>query len=151
VISTDPYIAMWVMDKAGRWLPDMTAIGDIRNGKIIAGVAFESQNPQCLWGHQRVDESPSREFWIFVAKHIFVDCGCKRFSAMVESDNEKAIKLNLHIGFEIEATLKQAGKSGDIHIMTLWKDNCRFLRWKRREAHHERKDDGQKISPAYAT
>lgn len=125
-------IALWVMDgiEGGRWLQGMTAIGDVKDGKLIAGVAFESQNKNNLWGHMRCDGAPSRNFWINVADFIFNQTGCQRFSATVEAQNTKAIKLNLKIGFVIEATLTNAGEHGDIHIMTLWKDSCKMLNWK---------------------
>jgi hypothetical protein len=129
-------VATWVMDgiEGGRWSPSMTAIGDIKDGKLIAGVAFESQNKNCMWGHMRCDASPSRVFWANVADFIFNQAGCKRFSATVDVKNEKAIKLNLKIGFVIEATLKDAGEHGDIHIMTLWKENCKMLNWGKKNA-----------------
>lgn len=132
MLTNDPIVAKWVMDKVGNWQPTMTAIGEVKEDKIIAGIAFETQNKNCLWGHQRIDASPSKQFWIFAADFIFNQAGCKRFSAIVEASNTKAIELNKHIGFVIEATLKDAGESGDLHIMTLWKDNCIFLKWKKK-------------------
>jgi hypothetical protein len=132
MVFIHPDIAIWVMDgiEGGKWLPQMTAIGDIKDGKLIAGVAFEAQNTKNLWGHMRCDAPPSRTFWINVADYIFNQTGCIRFTALVDSCNEKAIKLNLKIGFVIEATLKDASDKGDIHIMTLWKENCKMLNWK---------------------
>ena len=132
MVFIHPDVAIWVMSgiEGGRWMPEMTAIGDIRDGKLIAGVAFESQNKNNLWGHMRCDAPPSKSFWINVADFIFNQAQCKRFTAIVEAQNEKAIKLNLKIGFVIEATLKNAGNNGDIHIMTLFKENCRMLNWK---------------------
>lgn len=132
MVLIHPDISIWVMSgiEGGRWLPEMQAIGDVRDGKIIAGVAFESQNKNNLWGHMRCDAPPSKAFWINVSNYIFHQCGCKRFTAIVDVNNEKAIKLNLKIGFVIEATLKDAGDNGDIHIMTLFKENCRMLNWK---------------------
>lgn len=129
MVVIDRDIALWVMNPIGRWLPSMTAIGDVKDGKLIAGVAFESQTKHCLWGHMRIDSPPCKTFWINVADFIFNQAGCKRFSAFVDASNEKAINLNKRIGFEIEATLTQAGDNGDVLIMTLWRDKCRFLNW----------------------
>jgi hypothetical protein len=129
MVVIDREIAIWVMAKVGRYLPEMTAIGDVKDGKLIAGIAFESQTKNTLWGHQRIDAPPCKQFWINVADFIFNQAGCKRFSAMVDANNEKAIRLNKHIGFVIEATLKDAGNNGDVLIMTLWKEDCKFLRW----------------------
>jgi len=124
-------IAIWVMAGIpdGRWMPEMTAIGDVKDGKLIAGVSYEGQNKNNIYGHMRIDAPPCRTFWINVSDFIFNQCGCKRFTAFVNADNEKAIKLNLKIGFVIEATLKDAGNHGDLHVMTLFKENCRMLNW----------------------
>jgi RimJ/RimL family protein N-acetyltransferase len=132
MVVIDKDIAKWVMDKVGHWNNSMTAIGDYKDDVLIAGIAYENYNRNCIWGHQRIDAPPSRYFWIQNAHYIFIQCGCKKFCAAVEADNEKAIKLNLHIGFEIEATLKDSGKNGDLLIMTLWRDKCRFLKWKKK-------------------
>jgi len=129
MVVIDRDIAIWVMAKVGRYLPEMTAIGDVKDGKLIAGIAFETQTKTTLWGHQKIDSPPCKQFWINVADFIFNQAGCKRFSAMVEANNEKAIRLNKHIGFVVEATLEDAGDNGDVLIMTLWKEDCKFLRW----------------------
>ena len=132
MVVIDKSIAMWVMDGIGRWSPEMTAIGDIKDDKLIAGIAFESQTKNTLWGHQRIDSPPSKQFWINAADFIFNQAGCIRFSATVDASNEKAIRLNKHIGFVVEATLRDAGNNGDVLIMTLFKENCRFLKWVRK-------------------
>lgn len=129
MVIIDKDIAIWVMAKVGRYLPEMTAIGDIKDGVLIAGIAFETQNKNCMTGHQRIDAPPSKQFWINSADFIFNQAGCKKFSALVEVQNEKAIKLNKHIGFVIEATLKDHGTNGDLLVMSLFKENCKFLRW----------------------
>jgi RimJ/RimL family protein N-acetyltransferase len=131
MIVIHPDVALWVMDgiEGGRYIEGMTSIGDVKDGKLIAGVAFESQNTKTMWGHQRIDSAPSKSFWINVADFIYNQSGCVRFSAFVDANNEKAIKLNKHIGFVVEATLHDAGDNGDVLIMTLFKENCRFLKW----------------------
>lgn len=126
-------VARWVMSAIGSYTENMTAIGWQTDGRLIAGVAFENFNGNNMFGHQRIDKSPPRSFWIAVSDYIFNFCKVKRFTATVECDNEKAIELNKHIGFEIEATLKDAGRNGDLIIMVLWPDKCRPLHWKRRE------------------
>ena len=129
MVVVDKAIASWVMDGIGTSNDSMTAIGDVKDGVLIAGFAFENWNSNNLWGHSRIDASPGKQFWIETADYIFNQCGVKRFSATVEASNKEAIKLNLHIGFEIDAVLKDAGKTGDLLVMVLWRDKCRFLKW----------------------
>ena len=123
------HVARWTMEKIGNFTEGMTAIGWEKDGILIAGTAFENFNNNNMFGHQRIDSPAPREYWFQVANYIFNIAKVKRFTATVEADNHKAIKLNKHIGFVIEATLKDAGRNGDLLIMTLWPENCRMLNW----------------------
>lgn len=129
MIVTGEHVARWTMEKIGSFTEGMKAIGWEKDGVIIAGTAFENWNGSNMFGHQRIDSPPPREYWFQVANYIFNQIKVKRFTATVEADNYKAIKLNHKIGFVIEATLKDAGRNGDLLIMTLWPENCRMLNW----------------------
>ena len=117
------------MSKIGSYTENMTGVGWEVNGELVAGTAFENFNSNNMFGHQRIDSSPPRFYWFALAHYIFIQCKVKRFTATVEANNAKAIRLNKHIGFVIEATLKDAGREGDLLVMTLWKENCRMLDW----------------------
>lgn len=129
MIVVGEHVARWTMEKIGSFTEGMTAVGWEVDGVVVAGTAFENYNGNNMFGHQRIDSAPPREYWFQVANYIFNQTKCKRFTATVEADNYKAIKLNKHIGFVIEATLKDAGRNGDLLIMTLWPENCRMLNW----------------------
>lgn len=129
MVVIHPDVAKWVMKPIGRVIPGMQGIGEWKDDQLIAGIAFETQNKNCMTGHQRITQPPSKQFWMTVADYIFNQCHCKKFSAVVDVSNEKAIDLNKHIGFVIEATLQNHSDNGDVHIMTLWKENCRMLNW----------------------
>ena len=48
----------------------------------------------------------------------------KDLQDLVEADNTKALHLDIHIGFRIEAIMKNAGSSGqDMLILVLWPEN----------------------------
>ena len=128
------YVARWVMEKVGSYTEGMTALGWEINGVIVAGTAFENWNGNNMFGHQRIDSPPPKGYWITVVDYIFNQVKVKRFTATVEADNYKAISLNHKIGFVIETTLKDAGRNGDLHIMTLWPENCKMLNWSKKNA-----------------
>lgn len=128
------YVARWVMEKVGSYTEGMTALGWEINGVIVAGTAFENWNGNNMFGHQRIDSPPPKGYWITVVDYIFNQVKVKRFTATVEADNHKAISLNYKIGFVIETTLKDAGRNGDLHIMTLWPENCKMLNWSKKNA-----------------
>lgn len=133
MIVSGEYVARWVMNGVGKYTEGMTAIGWEKDGVLIAGTAFENFNGNNIFGHQRIIKTPPRSYWAEVAYYIFEYCGVKRLTACVECDNIRAIRLNEHIGFEVETTLKHAGRNGDLLVMTLWPDKCKPLHWKRCE------------------
>lgn len=80
--------------------------------------------------HQRVDSSVPKGFWFAVVDYPFSDLGVKHLIGLVDSTNQKAIKINLKMGFKVEATIADAGSDGgDLLIMKMSKDNCKLLGW----------------------
>lgn len=126
-----PGVAQWVYERVGGAICDHTqGIGWQRDGELIAGVAYEGFNGSNVFVHQRVDAAPPRRFWWAVTDYPFNQLGCGRITGIVETWNEKALRLNTHIGFRVEATLEKAGRNNsDLVVMVLWKEDCRFLRW----------------------
>lgn len=131
MIVQGPEVAEWVMEKAGGMAHNgMTALGYVKDGKLVAGFAFEGFMGKSMTAHQRQDSSATRGFWKAVAEYVFVTCKCERVTGPVPASNEKAVRLNKKIGFEVEAVLKKAGPEGcDMLLMVLWKDKCRMLNW----------------------
>lgn len=72
-----------------------------------------------------------------VLKHDFLGCcydfmfnvkNVKYIYGLVPADNEKAVKLNTHMGFTEKARLEEAFETGvDYLLMELKKENCEFL------------------------
>jgi RimJ/RimL family protein N-acetyltransferase len=46
---------------------------------------------------------------------------------LVESDNLEARRLDEHLGFHLEATLKNCAPSGDLLVYTMTREQCRWL------------------------
>ena len=75
-----------------------------------------------------------------VLKHQFLDCcfdymfntvGVNRVYGLVPANNEKAVKLNTHMGFTIKARLDEAYEVGvDYLVMEMTRENCPFLQAK---------------------
>lgn len=125
-------VAAWVHEAAGGAVHATSqGIGQVRDGKLIAGVAYEGFTGPNIFVHQRVEDAPSRTYWWMVTDYPFNQLGCTRMTGLVEADNLKAIELNENIGFELEGKMKGAGRQGqDVLIYVLWKDKCRFLGWR---------------------
>lgn len=121
-------IGLWVADKMGGVLqPNSQCIGFVRDGKIVAGVIYEGWNSRSIVCHIAIDGVVTREFMKAVSAYAFITCGVHKVIGPIPSDNEKAIKNAIRIGFAEEARIKDAAPNGDIVLFTLTADKCRFL------------------------
>jgi hypothetical protein len=129
-IRTDAEIGHWVCAMThGKYAPETSScIGFERDGKIVAGTMFENFNGRSMVAHMAIDGRASREFYQYVAKYVFEECGVYKLIGPVPSDNLKAIHLDKKMGFIEECRIENAAPNGDIVILTLTKHNCRFLK-----------------------
>jgi RimJ/RimL family protein N-acetyltransferase len=123
-------VGQWVADQteqSASW-GDFYAMGVERDGEIVAGFVFNNFNDSNATCHIAVTQMTKAfsELLDHGFAYAFGQCGLKRLTGMVEAENEKALKLDKHIGFEEEAVMKQAGSGGqDLHILVLWPQNYR--------------------------
>jgi RimJ/RimL family protein N-acetyltransferase len=107
-----------------------TAIGLERDGELIAGVVYDTYTGPSIAMH--VAAIPGRrwmvrEFLCAVFRYPFLQLGCDRITGPVASFNADALKFDLHLGFEYEATLAKAVPGGDLILLVMWRDKCRWL------------------------
>jgi RimJ/RimL family protein N-acetyltransferase len=126
-------VGKWVCDKTGGTFEHTcsTSIGLERNGELIAGVLFDNFNGRSINMHVASDGSRgwmNREYLWYCFHYPFEQLGVKRITGLVAASNEDAMKFDTHLGFIHEATLKDAAPDGDLHILRMFKDECRFLR-----------------------
>lgn len=109
----------------------MRAIGLERDGALVAGVLFEGFNGQNIWMHVAAEPGGrwmSRRFLGACFRYPFVGLGARRASIHVAEGNAASHRLGLHLGFTEEARLKGAAHDGgDLLLMVMWRDQCRFL------------------------
>ena len=97
---------------------------------LIAGCWFEKWNGVNLSMHIAAVPGRrwmNREFLWYCFHYAFVECGCRRVTGLVPESNFDARRFDEHLGFEHEATLKDAAPDGDLRIYVMWKDKCRWL------------------------
>jgi len=67
-------------------------------------------------------------FFNEICRHLFIACGRKRIFGLVPAHNEKALKLDLHIGFREVARIPDAYAEGiDYIVIRMDRDDCRWL------------------------
>lgn len=117
-----------------------TGIGVENDGQLIAGVVYNEFNGANCNMHVASDRSAkwlSREFlWMcfdYPFNQMIDKAGnrLKRITGFVEDDRTDAIIFDEHLGFEWEATLKDAHPNGDILVYVMRRENCRWLNLKR--------------------
>ncbi len=126
-------IGPWVAERAGlKWLPGRaTAIGQMKDGQINAGVLYEDWNGANIVCHIAGEgDWANRRFLSVIYDYPFNYVGAKRITASVNSNNEQAKKLNMKMGFKLECTLTQATPDGDILIFRMFREECKYLRGK---------------------
>jgi len=62
-----------------------------------------------------------------VFDYPFNKLGVSVILGQVCKDNEDALRLNRHLGFKVVADIPDAHMSGDLVIMAMRKEECRFL------------------------
>ena len=57
----------------------------------------------------------------------FTQLKCNKLVALVKSSNQKALALDLNLGFTHEATVSDIYPDADLFILTMQKKSCRYL------------------------
>ena len=106
---------------------NFTAIGLEQDGKIIAGVVYADYNGSNITASIAVDGRLTPEFIWFMFYYPFMQAGAKRITACVETNNYKSQRFVEKLGFELEFSMKRAGRFGDLLIYRMFHDNCKYL------------------------
>lgn len=107
-----------------------SAIGLEKDGELIGGVVYDQYNGPNIFAH--IAGKPgtrwlTRAFLHAMYHYPFIQLGVERITGPVSSVNLEAIRLDTHMGFVHEATLRRAAPNGDLLLFVMWKENCRFL------------------------
>ena len=145
LVFDDKYrVGEWVAEQMpdGASWHNYYALGAEANGDLVSGIVFENMNGHNANVHIAVSK-PTKLF-LELLDHAFIyafeTCGLQRLTGLVEADHTKALHLDLHIGFQIEAVMKAAGSAGqDLLILVLWPENYRRGKrlWAKTMSHHQ--------------
>lgn len=125
-----PYIAQFVASKIGcaPQRENITAIGLVDGDKLVAGVVYSDYNGKQITAGIAIDgKKINREFLWFMFFYPFKQLGVKRITVCVEQDNSASQQLASRLGFELESRMERAGKTGDILVYRMFRENCRYL------------------------
>jgi L-amino acid N-acyltransferase YncA len=129
-------IGPWVCERTGgRYEPSTSAaVAMEEDGAITAGVLYDMFNGRSICMHVAVEKPVTRGFTRTAFDYPFNQLKVNKVIGLVDSTNAKALRFDKHLGFVEEARIEGAGKSGDLIILTMTRQQCRWIK----EASHGR-------------
>jgi RimJ/RimL family protein N-acetyltransferase len=105
------------------------AIARVIRGEIVGGVLFTDFNGANLMMHVAGEGNwLNRQMLKVCFDFPFVRLKAKRVTGIVLASNEAARRFDEHLGFKLEAVLKEAHPEGDLLLYCMRADECRWLR-----------------------
>lgn len=103
----------------------------MRDGAVDAACVYDEFNGSNVFVHIAATPGKrwlTRSFLYWAFHYPFEQLGCKRMTAWINSDNVASVTFVEHLGFELEATLKQAGPTGgDVLLYVMFREKCRYV------------------------
>lgn len=105
-------------------------------GNLLGGCLY--QNYTGPGGSIGIHVASYHERWInrdilWICFHYpFVQLNCKKLFGQVPVTNRKALEFDLNLGFKIEATISDVFPDGDLYVISMLREDCRWLKVKPR-------------------
>lgn len=124
-------VGEWVCARIGGTFDasSSAAIGLEKDGTLVAGVLFDHFNGRSIAMHVAGEGGHwmTRDFARACFGYVFNQLKVQKVLGWVDSTNLQARRYDEHLGFQLEATVTGAGKTGDLLIYTMTPDQCRWL------------------------
>ncbi len=130
MITTDASIVgPWVCERTGGQYEagTSTAIGWLTDGNLTAGCLFDMYNGASICMHVAADRPVTKAYTKYCFQYVFCQLKVKKAIGLVDSINDRALRFDHKLGFVEEARIANATKDGDLVILTMTKEQCRWL------------------------
>lgn len=130
ITDNQPYLKAWITGVLGMKFSDYaTFIGQEIDGDIKAVVAYDNIMDKSCMMHTAaiVPNWISKDLLWAAFDYPFNKLKVKVILASVASTNEEALKLDRHLGFVDKAYIEDAHVDGDLVILAMRRENCRWL------------------------
>jgi RimJ/RimL family protein N-acetyltransferase len=107
----------------------MGAVDD--DGTIYWGVVYDNYNPGGSIQMHVAITSPkyvTRRAISAVFEYPFYELGVKKVLGFVSSENYEALTFDIRLGFQVEAVINDVYEMGDLYILSMTQEQCRWLR-----------------------
>jgi hypothetical protein len=105
-------------------------VARIEKGALYGGVIYQAYTGASMSIHM----AGFRPNWcnrdmVWVAFHYpFVQLGVKKLFGQVGIHKPEILKIDIQLGFKIEAVIKDVYPEGDMALLSMYKDDCRWLK-----------------------
>ena len=133
VLDQHQRVAEWVANQTGcsaeAWAGYACLGLENEQGKLIAGVVLEGYNERNAnvhvagIGRHWLNRNMLTTFFHYCFNHL----GLMRLTGLVPASNVEALAFDEHVGFRHEYTMSDGAKDGDLHILVMRREDCRFL------------------------
>ena len=121
-------IGKWFSEVNGYDTIGMTFIGLESHGKIVGAAGYNCYNGKSMQMHVALKGWFTKEAMWYAFHYPFVELGLHKLIAPIPSTNVKSLRVAKHFGFIPEAIIKDAAPDGDLHLLTMTKEQCRYLK-----------------------
>ena len=133
VLDQHERVAQWVAERTGcsahAWAGYVCLGLEDATGMLVAGVVLESFTGRSAnmhvagVGRNWLNRNLINTCFLYVFNHL----GLKRITGLVPSSNKVALEFDFHLGFRHEFTIVDGAKDGDLEVLVMRREDCRFL------------------------
>lgn len=107
----------------------MHCVARMRGDRLLGGVIFEGYTGSSIELHVAGFDPRwiTRDILWAIFAFPFLQLNCKKVIGRVAETNRRALELDLKLGFIEEARIRDAYPEGDLIILTMRRDECRWL------------------------
>ncbi len=123
-------VCEWVAAQGGgEYFGGGVGFGIEKEGRIVCGVFFENYTGNSLQIHVGLEpgQRMSKAWLRALFGYAFNVAKVKKIVGVIDSENSACLRFTRNIGFTDESLIKDAGPKGDFCILTMTRNQCRFL------------------------
>lgn len=121
----------WKLMGASCWSPEgRTALGYVEDGEPKWAMIYDHYEKNSIQMHVAGDHPKywSRRALQAVFEYPFYQLRVKKVIGIVNSENTRALSIHLRLGWQMEAVVKDVYDMGDMYILSMTQEQCRWLR-----------------------
>lgn len=100
-----------------------------RDGKLLGGVIYEGYTGSIIFAHQAGFDKywMSRDMLWMLFDFPFNQLRCKKLCGTIPSNSLDLLAYNKKLGFKVEATIADGYPEGNLLVMSMKREDCRWL------------------------